>query len=220
MHRILTTLFVLAHAGHDHAEETSPGPADPFGDLIPYLVLAAGVLAAIVVIAFILSKLRRKKPQHQATTEPERVDIASLNDQPLPASGPRVEVYNVPMRLALVVLAPVGRDGEVPPSSQLPEVIDAISPSLMQVINHHQPNFQRWPPQLSSQGFSQVFFNNVPLPGDGGKNTRWCALAGRFDTSNGPLLAGLVCVAEKPNAIGQVAVSQPGQWLDILRVKA
>ena len=124
------------------------------------------------------------------------------------------------MRLALLVLAPVGREGKIPESAQLPLVVDAIVPNLMQVLNDHQPKFDRWPPQLSSQGFSQVFFNNSPLPGDGGKNTRWCALAGRFDTSSGPFLAGLVCVAPNPNAIGQVSISQPGQWLDIVRVKA
>jgi hypothetical protein len=120
----------------------------------------------------------------------------------------------------LLVLAPVGREGKIPPSEQLPLVVDAAVPNLMRVLNDHQPVFRRWPPQLSSQGFSQIFFNNVPLPNDGGKNTPWCALAGRFDTPSGPFLAGLICVAQQPNAIGQIAIAQPGQWLDIVRVKA
>jgi hypothetical protein len=118
-----------------------------------------------------------------------------------------------------LVIAPVGREGEIPASDELPLVVDGIVPNLMQVLNEHQPEFRRWPPQLSSQGFAQIFFNNAPLPGDGGKNTRWCSLAGRFDTPSGPFLAGLACIAEKPNAIGQIAISQPGQWLDIARVK-
>lgn len=211
--------LLLAHPGHDPAGDAPEGLISQAGDTLPYVILGVGAVAALLIITFIFLKLRSKKPQHAATMQPLEVSIASLSTAPPPETGARIEVYNIPMRLALLVLAPVGRDGKIPTSPHLPQVIDAIAPNLMEVMNQHQPEFRRWPPQLSSQGFSQIFFTNVPLPGDGGKNTPWCALAGRFDGPSGPMLAGMVCIAAKPNAVGQVAVSQPGQWLDILRVK-
>ena len=211
--------ILLAHEGHSHAAEAVVEETTLPAEWFSLAILAAGVLAALVVILFVLSKLRggKSKPADQAVSL--RVDVQQLSDAPPSSSAARLEVYNVPMRLALLVIAPAGRDAQIPPSSSLPLVVDAIVPNLMQVLNDHQPDFRRWPPQLSSQGFSQVFFNNVPLPGDGGKNTRWCGLAGRFDTPGGPFLAGLVCVAETPNAIGQITINQPGQWLDLVRVK-
>ena len=211
--------ILLAHPGHPAEGEVAEGLISQAGDTLPYIILGVGAVAALLVIAFILLKLRGKKSQHQATTQPLAVNFTSLCDDPPPESGARLEVYNVPMRLSLLALSPVVREGKIPPADQLPLVVDAIAPNLMQVMNQHQPDFRRWPPQLSSQGFAQVFFNTAPLP-DGGKNTPWCALAGRFDTPSGPMLAGLICVAATANAIGQVAINQPGQWLDILRVKA
>ena len=217
LHRFTT---ILAHPGHTSDGAAPEGLFSQAGDALPYIILGVGAVAALLVIALILVKLRGKKPQHRSTTPPLKVNVAALNASPPHDSGAQLEVYNVPMRLSLLVLAPVGREGKIPDSPNLPEVVDAIAPNLMQVMNHHQPDFRRWPPQLSSQGFAQVFFNNAPLPGDGGKNTPWCALAGRFDAATGPMLAGLICVAAKPNAIGQVAINQPGQWLDIMRVKS
>ncbi len=214
-------IVLLAHEGH--AAESADGATtliDQIGGIVPLAILAGGVLAVLLVAFVIFRSLRSGKKQHAATQQPLAIDVASLPSSPPGESSAQLEVYNVPMRLALLVIAPVGREGKVPPSDQLPQVVDAIAPNLMQVLTDHQPEFRRWPPQLSSQGFSQIFFNNVPLPGDGGKNTPYCALAGRFDTPSGPFLAGLVCIAKTPNAIGQIAIAQPGQWLDVMRVKA
>jgi len=211
-------IALLAHQGHDHGGDTS---SNALADISPttWIILGVGVVAAVGVLLFIVSKLRGGKAPAAAVTEPPDIQLASLPAGPPPAGGAQLEVYNMPMRLALLVLAPVGREGQIPPNEQLPQVVDSIAPNLMQVLNDQQPEFRRWPPQLSSQGFSQIFFNKVQLPGDAGKNTPWCALAGRFDTPAGPCLAGLVCLADKANSLGQVAVAQSGQWLDILRVK-
>ena len=210
-------MSILAHEGHDQPDvHTTFYEANG----VPLIILGVGIVAVVAVLFFIFSRLRRKKPQHASTQQPLEISVGELPTSAPPSEGAQLEVYNVPMRLALLVLAPVGREGQIPASEHLPIVVDAIVPNLMQVLNDHQPEFRRWPPQLSSQGFSQIFFNNVPLPGDAGKNTPWCSLAGRFETPNGHFLAGLICVAATPNAIGQTAITQPGQWLDIVRVKA
>ena len=89
----------------------------------------------------------------------------------------------------------------------------------MQVVNHCQPLYRGWPPQLSVFGFTQAFFNRVPLPGNRGKGSPWCSLAGRFETADMSYVAGLVCAAENNNALGQIVVEHEGQWLDIVRVR-
>lgn len=213
----LGEIAILAHEGHEHVIEGG----GLFGGtiVVPLIILGLGVLAVLAVLVYIVGKLRGDRRNWQDVASTLEISIAALPSSPPPAGGAVLEIYNLPMRLALLVIAPVGREGKFPPNEHLPLLVDAVAPNLMQVLTDHQPEFRRWPPQLSSQGFSQVFFKNVPLPGEGGKNTPWCGLAGRFDTPGGPFLAGLVCVAQKPNSIGQIAVAQPGQWLDILRVK-
>ncbi len=218
-----TTLFIsiFAHAGHDHGEAHDAAAAVNVGgvEIGPLVLLGLGVLAVVVVLGLIALVLRRGKRAPTTETETLAINLAALSIAGPPATGPQLEMYNVPVRLAVLVLAPVGRAGQIPPNEQLPSIVDALVPNLMEVLTAHQPEFRRWPPQLSSQGFTQVFFNNVPLPGDGGKGTPYCGAAGRFDTPAGPFLAGLVCVADKPNALGQVTITQPGQWLDVFRVK-
>ena len=77
----------------------------------------------------------------------------------------------------------------------------------------------RWPSQLSSQGFAQSFFNHLALPGNRGKGTPWCSIAGRLQLGDRAFLVGLVCTSGSPNGLGQVVVRHEGQWLDILRIR-
>jgi hypothetical protein len=196
-------------------------PVDAVRDLprSTIAMIVGGVVAALAVLLILWRLLRRKKRTSATRMLPLAIDVTQLALPGTPPGDVQVEVYNIPMRLVLVVLAPAGREGKIPPDEALGEVIDGIAPNLTLAKNLHLPLVRRWPPQLSSQGFTQVFFTNVPLPGDGGKNTPWCSLAGRVETPGGPVLVGLVLVAAKPNSLGQIAVSQTGQWLDILRVK-
>lgn len=199
--------------------------AVPIGlDLLPQsarlpAMIAAGVAAGVVVLLVLWRLLRRKKKTAAKLPSPLAVDVESLAKPGPPPNDVQIAVYNIPMRLVLVVLAPAGREGKIPPDEMLEGVIDGIAPNLMHAKNLHLPLIRRWPPQLSSQGFTQVFFTNVPLPGDAGKGTPWCSLAGRVETPAGAVLVGLVLVAEKPNSLGQIAIGQASQWLDIVRVR-
>jgi hypothetical protein len=101
----------------------------------------------------------------------------------------------------------------------LERALDALLPGLVELVKTHRTQVRGWPFQLSTQGFVHSFFSNAALPGDHGKGTPWCAAAGRFQAGDQQLLAGLVCVADKPNALSQMTIAQPGQWLDVLRIK-
>jgi hypothetical protein len=129
-----------------------------------------------------------------------------------------LEFYGTPVRLAVLVLAPAGRNNATPTDAELPELIDSLVPGLWAVVQTHGPLVRCWPFQLSTQGFTHSFFNHVRLPGDRGKGTPWSAVAGRFEVGDRQLLAGLVCVADRPNSLSQMTVAHVGQWLDVLRV--
>lgn len=187
--------------------------------LITIVIAGAAVLIAAAVLFVLLFLLRRRPARKGESQQDLSIDIASLDASGPPAKSPRLEFYGTPVRLAVLILAPVGRGGSMPSPERLQEVVDFLIPGLSKVLAVHQPMFRRWPQQLSSQGFTQVFFSNLHLPGDRGKGTPWCSVAGKFSIGDENLLAGLVCCAAGPNGLSQVTVEHEGQWLDVLRVK-
>lgn len=189
----------------------------PDAVLLGVAVLAALVILLLVVIVFLL--LRRRARQPEPVSPDLRIDVAELSDEGPPADGPRLEFYGTPVRLAVLVLAPAGRNNPLPAESDLPAVLDDLLPGFTAAVATHRPLIRLWPCQLSTQGFANAFFNNVRLPGDRGKGTPWCAVAGRFDAGARQLLAGLVCVADRPNSLSQLTIAHAGQWMDVLRVK-
>ncbi|MCA9269921.1 MAG: hypothetical protein KDA41_15680 [Planctomycetales bacterium] len=208
---LLVPRVCLAHEGH--AEDAD-------GGWIPLALLGVGVAAAVVVLLVIARMLRRTPKPAGETSDPLAFDVSSVADVSVPTDGPQLEIYNVPVRLVLFVLAPSGRASVIPPKEFLPAIVGAVAPHMMEVFESHQPVFRRWPAQLSAQGFAQMFFSHVPLPGDGGKGTPWCSVAGKVETPAGQFLVGMVGVAEKKNSLAQVALAHTRQWLDVLRVRA
>jgi hypothetical protein len=185
------------------------------------IVYAAGAAALVVVLLILLAIVRRiGRGKPAAVAQADRpIDVAALSDVPRPSDGTQLAFYHVPVRVAAVVIAPAGRGRQTPPAEVVPELLDQMSPGLGEVVRRHQPEIRRWPEQLSTSGFIQRFFALAPLPGDAGKGTPWCAIAGRFDAGGGSFLAGLVCRSDKANNFSQVAVQRSTDWLDVLRVR-
>jgi hypothetical protein len=187
------------------------------GDLLPYGIAAVIAILVLVIVWRIVARRRRELPPPAPDLA---VDVNSLGTEGPPAAGPTLEHYNVPVRLAAVVLAPTGRGRELPSVDQLPPLIDHIVPGLAQVVAAHRPLIRRWPAQLSAEGFAHTFFAQVRLPGDRGKGTPWCSVAGRFAVGRRPLMAGLVMRAAAANNFSQSIVQREHEWLGILRVKS
>jgi hypothetical protein len=181
-----------------------------------------GIVIGLALIALLLFVGRKFGHRPSATSihdEELTFDLAQVKVGGPPDQGPRLEYYGTPVRLAVLVLAPSGRGTQVPDPSRLRGVVELLIPGLSEVLDFHQPVFRRWPEQLSAQGFAHAFSTHVELPGDNGKGTPWCSVAGRFDIGEGHLLAGLVCKAAKPNSLGQMVVQHEGLWHDVLRVR-
>lgn len=198
-----------------------------FSEFVPLFALSVQVvgiaLAVAVFLAVLLVFFRHRFGSRVATAslrdQELTLDLSQLKVGGPPEQGPRLEFYGTPVRLAVLVLAPSGRGTQIPPASQLRGVIDSLIPGLSEVLDYHRPEFRRWPEQLSATGFAQSFSTHIELPGDHGKGTPWCSVAGRFEIGEGHLLAGLVCRAAKPNSLSQVVVQREGLWHDVLRVR-
>ena len=188
------------------------------------LLAAAAALLTVLSVALMVTAyllLRKKRPASVAEEEIDdrAIDVASLDASPPAASGPQLDVYGTPHRVAVVVMAPSGRSGSVPVKKELPALAEYLVPNLGAVLVAHQPRYVRWPPQLSTQGFVQSFFNKLSLPGDHGKATPWCSLAGKLEAHGQLYLVGLVCCAAAPNGLGEITVEHPGEWLQIVRAR-
>ena len=189
-------------------------------ELTTPVLIGIGVFAGLLLLAIVaLLVLRRRTSGETVSHQNLAIDLNSLEAGGPPSDGPIFEFYGTPVRLVVLILAPAGRGTHFPPKEQLREVVDLLIPNLAVILDSHKPIYRRWPEQLSSQGFVQSFFNNLQLPGDRGKGTPWCSVAGRFDTPYGQLLAGLVCRTNAPNGLSQTLIEHEGKWNDTLRVK-
>ena len=182
------------------------------------VMAAVGALLALVLLVIAWRVLRRRKPAEVSTGLPLAIDLASLGEEGPPAGPPVLEFYNVPVRVAAVVLAPAGRR-DLAQVGEMSQVLDAIVPGLERVIALHKPLICHWPRQLSARGFAHIFFANVRLPGDGGKGTPWSSAAGIIKFRGQPVMAGLVLCAASPNAFGQMTLDSEEKWLGSFRVR-
>jgi len=181
--------------------------------------VAIGWLLLGIAIAVLVRKLRRRSGDVDARPVLCDLRVAELPSDGPPVLSPRLEFYGTPVRLAVVVLAPVGRQGQLPPEGLIASLWEAFVPGVGKIVELHKPSLLYWPAQLSSQGFTQLFFHHLALPGDRGRGTPWCSVAGKFDWMHRSYLIGLVCCAAFSNGLGQATVQHQGLWLDVLRVR-
>lgn len=190
-------------------------------DLLQLNYVTLALLAIAVVVAFIIAMgvLRRRKAPPATVAPPEGINVAQLESHGPPSGGLQLECYGAPVRVAAMVLAPMGTGGGFPSSEKLPEVIDRLVPGLGDFVARDRPLVRIWPPQLSPQGFANSFFAGCRLPGDRGKQTPWCSVAGRYLDSEVRILVGLILCTSAPNSLGEFTLEQPTQWMDLLRIR-
>ena len=150
-----------------------------------------------------------KREAGSASPEPDLfVDVSQLDASGPPATGPRIEFYGTPVRLAVVVVAPAGRQGELPPAGVLPGLMDRLVPGLAQ--RRRQPSPDDLPLAGATQhpGFCPVVFQSRGPAGRSGERdalVQHCRqVAGRR-----PPVPGRACVlcepAQRPEPIRRAA---------------
>ena len=185
----------------------------------PWSYVILGGFAALVLLFVVRRILRRRRKKERPLPPELQIELAKLINEGPPAELPSLEFYNLPMRLAGIVLAPVGRMRELPPPDELPAVFESVLPGLDRVVDRQRPLVRRWPSQVSTRGFASAFFSNIRLPGEAGKGTPWSAVAGIFKHRGTPIMIGLVLRAASPNSLGQIVINTEHEWLGCLRVK-
>lgn len=183
------------------------------------VVLVFALLALLVAAAVAWRMLKWRRPPAQLPKPDLRIDVNTLGAAGPPARGAALFFFNVPVRLAAVVVAPAGNVHGLPTAGEMGPVYDSLVPFLSQVIAEHRPLIRRWEPQLSPRGFATAFFANVPLPGEQGKGTPWASAAGVFKVKGRPVMAGLVFRSDADNYLGQTTCETETKWLEILRVQ-
>ncbi|MFH1924481.1 MAG: hypothetical protein ABIP48_31910, partial [Planctomycetota bacterium] len=184
-----------------------------------WLPLAVVAIVGIVVFWIAWRLLKRRRGRLRRLEPDLTINVAALGTAGPPAGGFVLEHYNLPMRLAALVVAPAGRAHPLPPREQLGQVFEAIVPGLAQVVVMHDTLVRCWPEQLSTTGFAHSFFRHAKLPGDGGKGTHWSSAAGVAKVGGQSVMVGLVMRSELSNTLGQTIIERETKWLDLLRVK-
>src|SRR5688500_2264631 len=111
--------------------DSAPVPAaDPLSWAMEHwLLLAAGgallaaLFLAVVAVAWLLLRRKRPSPAAEEAIDERAIDVSELDAHPPDASGPQLEVYGTPVRVAVVVMAPPGRGGTVPLKKELPALV-------------------------------------------------------------------------------------------------
>jgi hypothetical protein len=189
-----------------------PSPGAPLIDnnLVFYAVV--GGILLLLLLPMILW-LRRRPP----AVDPEAALIENLGDYTPAGPGPlRLLLQGQPLRLRLVVLAPMGKR-ELPTDGAMERLLDRALPGLGGIARQDRPRIRVWSPQLSQQGFPPTFFRLTHRPEQAGKPSPWILAAGPVRAGGQQFLLGLALFADSPSDRGNLAL-QANQWSEVFRV--
>lgn len=177
-----------------------------------------GALVAVLIILIVFRYLKqmifggRKGPAQEQGVYEE--DLAEF--PPPPAGSKRILVENIPARLRLVVVAPVGKDDPID-VKHVEEMLDQILYGLGDMARQDRPRIRAWPAQMSNKGFAITFNRLMHRPEPAGKPSRWVLVAGQTLPRPRKMMLGLVLLADKPNSVNHLNPA-PEQWATILKV--
>ena len=139
-------------------------------DIAVWMVLALVALLAIGLISMLGRALLGRKRKLEKSWDK---DLIELEGCPMPPGAPgknRLTVFDLPARLRLVVVAPIGREHQIT-EAMAGKLLDHIVPGLAAVVDRDGPLVRVWAPQLSHEGFSNTFHRCTIKPEP--DNTPW-----------------------------------------------
>jgi hypothetical protein len=177
-------------------------------------VVGAGVLVALVVVAL----LRRKNTKTFDTEAGMGEDLGTYSPPPSQQAPNPLTFQGLPLRLRLVVLAPVGRR-TVAGGAEAEHILEQVVRGMGQAAAYDQPKVRIWPLGLSNAAFAPIFFRRVQRPQPAGSPSNWILLAGQASAGAQTVHLGLALWSEELTQIGNRAVGR-NDWNDLLRVNA
>lgn len=184
-------------------------PAAP--SQFPMLPVAIGAVAVGVLLLFFVLFRRRARPVDTG------VHGEYLADYPPPPPVGDCQLYylNEPMRVRLVVLAPLGR-------RDLPEdvegLLDRSVRGLGQVLAQDKPAWRTWPAQLSWKGFLPTLTRYVQMPDRPEDPSAWQIVCGQIRLGGQMVAIGLVLLGDEAYH-RQTRLLEAHQWVEQCRVE-
>ncbi|MBT6458520.1 MAG: hypothetical protein HOK57_01700 [Planctomycetaceae bacterium] len=175
-------------------------------------------LLGLVILALLTRRVVRlfKKPSEVSLVDPLRV--VDLTAEPLgKTSRVDLKVHNMPVRLGVVVLAPLGRI-ELPDDDELPSILDGLVPGLGAFIEIDKPIIRTWSNQVSVGGFANNLALHMQVENQDLTETPWCLVAGKTKRPDGLLLVTLALAAATQNRLGVVRLEDESQWMQAIQV--
>lgn len=184
-----------------------------------YVVIGVGVGALLVLLLVVRSAKRflygafGGGPAHDRGVAEE--DLTKYPPPP-PAGPKRLTVEGRPVRVRLIVVAPVGKDMDIDVNDVEP-MLDQFVFGLGSVAKSDKPRIKVWPSQVSNKGFSFTFNRMMRKAEKPGQPSRWILVAGQTSSRPRPVMLGLALYAEDVNSVGHLTI-KPEQWATVLRV--
>ncbi len=179
-------------------------------------LLVVGVVLLIVVL-IIWSAFRGKKKEKPVG--PDLDEDLSAYPPPPAVRGPRLRVHDLPARLRLVTIAPLGLEGGTIRAEEVEGLLDRVVPGLGACARADKPRVRVWPMQLSPQGFAAAFQRHTFVPGPERGPSRWVLLIGRAIIDRRPVGLGLALLADQETTLGKLVLEHPHQWAQVARVR-
>ena len=180
--------------------------------------LVGVALLVFIVLVFLTRRVVKlfRKPKEISLVDPLRV--VDLSAEPLGKNERTdLKVHNLPARLGVVVLAPLGRL-DLPGDEEIPNILDGLVPGLGKFVADDTPIVRSWPNQVSVGGFANNLALHMQVGGKDLTETPWCLVAGKTKRPDGLLLVTLALAAEASNRLGVVRLDDESQWMQAIQV--
>jgi len=180
--------------------------------------LVGVALLVFIVLVFLTRRVVKlfRKPKEISLVDPLRV--VDLSAEPLGKNERTdLKVHNLPARLGVVVLAPLGRL-DLPDDEEIPNILDGLVPGLGKFVADDTPIVRSWPNQVSVGGFANNLSLHMQVGGKDLTETPWCLVAGKTKRPDGLLLVTLALAAEASNRLGVVRLDDESQWMQAIQV--
>jgi hypothetical protein len=194
-------------------ESVRPHLDGPAGDAL----LGVVGLVALLVLLLVLRALWRALTGGGKSEDGRFREKLADYPPPGPAGPRQLMVEGIPVRVRLVVVAPVGKEHAIS-EADVDGLADGVLRGLRDVLAQDRPRLRVWPPQLSRKGFAPTFHRETEKPEPEGRPSRWILVAGLASSARKPILLGLALWADTPNTLGRLTLDT-GHWGEVLRIQ-
>ena len=177
---------------------------------LPFPVVVGAGAIVVLLLLWLMFRGGSRPPAAKETRE----DIAAYPPPP-PLRDVQLTFLNEPVRVRLIVLAPIGRR-ELPENPEAE--LDRVVRGLGKVFKQDKPAWRNWAAQLSPKGFRAQFGRGVKLAIPDGETSDVQLVCGPVRLGGQLVMMGMVLLAEEM-AERQVREIEQQGWAEQMRVE-